>query len=85
MTSQSFWEVQQRFRDRLTITGGIPSVSVPPDTIADRAFIPFIEKFLSDLRTTKRLILGVSNTTPPAAPLTRLVAIGEQIRQLAPG
>ena len=85
MTSLSFREVQKRFRNKITIMGGIPAVSVLPDTISDRAFRPFIENFLSDLYTTEHLILGISDTTPPAAPLSRLVAIGEQIRQLAPG
>jgi hypothetical protein len=85
MTSLSFREVQERFGKAITIMGGIPSVCLLPETIPDRDFEDFVDDFLAELYTTDRLILGISDTTPPAASLSRLIAIGEKARGLRSG
>ena len=82
MTRLSFREVQKCFGDKITIMGGIPSVSLLPNTMPESEFKRFIEEFLSDLYSEKRLILGISDTTPPAAPLERLKWIAGQLERL---
>ena len=85
MTSFSLREVQGRFQDRITIMGGIPSVCLLSDTVPDGKFPGYIESFLSELYTTDHLILGISDTTPPAASLSRLVSIGDRVKKLRAG
>lgn len=85
MTRLSFREVQERFQNRITIMGGIPSVCLLPETVPDGEFEGYIERFLSELYATDRLILGISDTTPPAAPLSRLITIGDRVKRLGAG
>ena len=83
MTSLSFNKVQEVFRGKITIMGGIPSVCLLPNSFADREFERYIESFLGNLNYTEHLILGVSDTTPPAAPLARLEWIAKRVESLS--
>ena len=75
MTSLSFQEVRRHFHGQITIMGGIPSVCLLQESMPDQAFEAYIDSFFADLKSTDHLILGISDTTPPAADFSRLKRI----------
>jgi len=80
MTRLTLKEVRDAFAGRITIMGGIPSVALLSESIGAREFDGFVDKFFSDLGSGDRLILGISDTTPPGADFARIVRIGEMAR-----
>ena len=63
--------------------GGIPSICLLPDSMPDGRFEAYLDTFFSDLGAGDHLILGISDTTPPAADFERLKTIGGRVRSLA--
>ena len=84
MTSLSLAEVRERFAGRITIMGGIPSVSLLADSMSDRQFADYLDRFFESLGAGDHLILGVSDTTPPAAELDRLMEIAHRVESFGP-
>jgi hypothetical protein len=84
MTSLSFREVRETFAGRITIMGGIPSVALLPESMGDREFSAFLDGFLEAAGAGDHLILGVSDTTPPAADFNRLLEIARRAEQFGP-
>jgi hypothetical protein len=80
MTRLTLKDVRDAFAGKITIMGGIPSVALLPESMSDRDFGMFTDKFFSDLGRGDHLILGISDTTPPAADFNRIVRIGEIAR-----
>ncbi|MDP7162519.1 MAG: uroporphyrinogen decarboxylase family protein [Phycisphaerae bacterium] len=81
MTKLSFKEVRDTFAGRITIMGGIPSVSLLTSTMSDKAFEEFLDDFFEQIGAGDHQILGVSDTTPPAADFKRLRRIGRRIEE----
>ncbi len=84
MTSLTFKEVRDHFSGRIAIMGGIPSVCLMKDTMPDLNFDPYMDTFFSELDSGDHLILGISDTTPPAADFERIKAIGERVLDFGP-
>jgi uroporphyrinogen-III decarboxylase len=84
MTKLSFKEVRDAFAGRITIMGGIPSVTLLPDAMPDREFDRFLDRFFEDIGRGDHLILGISDTTPPAADFRRLLAIARRVEAFGP-
>ena len=84
MTKLTFKEVRDHFRSRITIMGGIPSICLLKNTMPDEAFEAFLDGFFAVLGSGDRLILGISDTTPPAADFERIKRIGECVRDFGP-
>ena len=84
MTKLTFKEVRDCFRGRITIMGGIPSICLLRNTMSDRDFEAYLDEFFSSLGSGDRLILGISDTTPPVAEFERLKIIGERVRAFGP-
>lgn len=84
MTQLSFKQVRDRLAGKITIMGGIPSVCLLKSSMADRDFEAYLDRFFSELGRGDHLILGVSDTTPPAATLDRLKAIAGRVRAFGP-
>jgi len=80
MTKLTFKEVRDHFRSRITVMGGIPSVCLLKASMPDDAFEAYLDEFFTQLARGDHLILGVSDTTPPAADLERVKRIGERVR-----
>lgn len=80
MTKLTFQEVRDHFRSRITIMGGIPSICLLKDSMPDDKFAAYLDSFFSSLGAGDRLILGISDTTPPAADFERIKMIGERVR-----
>jgi len=84
MTKLTFKEVRDHFRSRITIMGGIPSVCLLKASMPDNAFAAYLDDFFPQLGSSDHLILGVSDTTPPAADFERIKRIGERVRGFGP-
>jgi hypothetical protein len=84
MTKLSIAEVRKVFDGRVTIMGGIPSVALLKDSMNDRQFEEFLDEFFTQIGRGDRLILGVSDTTPPAADFGRLLRIAKRIEEFGP-
>lgn len=79
MTKLSFKAVRDVFKGRITILGGIPSVALLKMSMSDRAFEGFLDEFFGTIGDGDHLILGISDTTPPAADFGRILRIKERI------
>jgi len=84
MTKLSFREVRDTFAGRITIMGGIPSVALLSNTMTAAQFDRFVDEFFEQVGVGDHLILGVSDTTPPAAEFERLVQIAERVEAFGP-
>ena len=84
MTKLSFRQVRDHFGGRITIMGGIPSISLLKTSMPDRAFETFLDDFFSNLGSGDHLILGISDTTPPGAEFERLERIAARVRAFGP-
>lgn len=84
MTKLTFKEVRDHFAGRITIMGGIPSICLLKEPMSDRAFEAYLDTFFADLGAGDHLILGISDTTPPAADFERIKRIGERVREFGP-
>jgi hypothetical protein len=84
MTKLTLKEVRDHFQGRITIMGGIPSVCLLKSSMTDHEFEAYLDSFFSDLGSGDHLILGVSDTTPPAADFGRIMRIGECVKAFGP-
>ncbi len=84
MTSLTLRQIRDAFAGKVTIMGGIPSVALLRDSMGDREFESFLDKFFGELGAGDHIILGVSDTTPPAAEFDRLVAVHERVKAFGP-
>jgi hypothetical protein len=80
MTKLTFKEIRDHFNGRITIMGGIPSVALEETTFTDDEFERFLDDFFEQIGRGDHLILGISDTTPPAAKLDRIVKINERVK-----
>ena len=84
MTKLTMGEVCRAFAGRITIMGGIPSVSLVKDSMTDAQFEHFLDDFFQQIRGGGHLLLGVSDTTPPAADFLRLLAVAKRVEEFGP-
>jgi len=81
MTKVDIAEYYSRWRDRLTIMGGIPECVMLEETASEEEFEAFLDHLFASVAPGDRLILGVADSVPPGAVLERLVRAGERILQ----
>jgi hypothetical protein len=79
MTRLTLRQVRETFGGKVTIMGGIPSVALLKETMPDSHFGRFLDRFFEELGAGERIILGISDTTPPDADINRLRKIGERV------
>jgi hypothetical protein len=84
MTKLSLKQVRDHFAGRISIMGGIPSVCLLRAVMSDRDFEPYLDEFFGNLGRGDHLILGISDTTPPAAEFDRLLHLAERVRAFGP-
>jgi len=84
MTRLSIGQVREAFGGRITIMGGIPSVALVKDSMTDAQFEKYLDEFFSQIGRGDHLILGVSDTTPPAAEFRRLLAVAKRVEEFGP-
>ncbi len=81
MTKVDIAEYYSRWRDRLTIMGGIPECVMLEETASEEEFEAFLDHLFASVAPGDRLILGVADSVPPGAVFERLVRAGERILQ----
>ena len=84
MTSLSIEEIRDVFGSDITIMGGIPSIALLPSAMPERDFDRFLDNFFSNIGRGDHLILGIADTTPPAADFKRILRIGELVNSFGP-
>ena len=81
MTKLKIGEYYQRWCDRITIFGGIPSNFLLPSSSTDRQMDDYLDTLFKDIAPGKRFILGITDITPPDADFERLVRIGDFVQR----
>jgi len=79
MTKVDIAEYYSRWRDKLTIMGGIPECVLLEETASEEEFEAFLDHLFESVAPGDRLILGVADSVPPHAVFERLVRLGERI------
>jgi methylmalonyl-CoA mutase cobalamin-binding domain/chain len=83
MTKVDIAEYYSRWRDRLTIMGGVPECVLLEETASEAEFEAFLDHLFGSVAPGDRLILGVADSVPPHAVFERLVRLGERIESEA--
>lgn len=83
MTKVRIEEYYQRWGDKLTIFGGIPSNILLAESATDEDFEAYLDHLFKVIAPGRRFILGVADTTPPDAVFERLIRIGERVEKEA--
>ncbi|MDR1049760.1 MAG: corrinoid protein [Deltaproteobacteria bacterium] len=81
MTKVKITEYYRRWRDRLTIFGGIPSNILLTELTSDADFEDYLDVMFRELVPGDKIIVGVADTTPPLASWDRLRRIGDRVRK----
>ena len=84
MTKLSLGDIRREFDGRITIMGGVPSVALLKSSMPDADFQDFLDDFFRQVGRGDHLILGISDTTPPAADFERLLRIRDRIEAFGP-
>lgn len=84
MTRLSFREVREVFAGRIAIMGGVPSVTLLPESMSNRDFSAYLDEFFEAVGDGQHLILGVSDTTPPGADFERLREVARRVEEFGP-
>jgi hypothetical protein len=79
MTKVTVSEVKKAFKGKVTIFGGVPSVALLEESMADEEFERFMANLFREITPGDRFILGVSDTTPPDAKFERLLRITHMV------
>ena len=83
MTKVRIEEYYQRWGDKLTIWGGIPSNLLLAESTSDQDFEAYLDHLFKSIGDGRRMVFGIADTTPPNAVFDRLVRIGERIEKEA--
>lgn len=81
MTKVTLSEARRVFEGKVTIWGGIPSISLLESAMSDKEFEAFVNGLFDEIFPGDRFILSVSDTTPPDAKFERLLRITEMVRE----
>ena len=79
MTKVTIAEVKKAFQGKVTIWGGIPSITLLESSMPDDEFERYMDRLFREIAPGDRFILSVSDTTPPDAKFERLFRIGEMV------
>lgn len=84
MTKLSFKDVRDFFDGKITIMGGIPSISLSEESMSEGEFDKFSGNFFEEIEKGDHLILGISDTTPPGAKFERIEKITQLVKNFGP-
>jgi methylmalonyl-CoA mutase cobalamin-binding domain/chain len=79
MTKVGIEEYYRRWRDQLTIMGGIPESVLLAETATEAEFEAYLDHLFASVAPGDRLILGTADSTPPEAVFSRLDRIAERV------
>ena len=81
MTRVRIEEYYGRWRDKLTIMGGIPESILLKENTTDDEFEAYLSNLFHTVAPGDRLILGTADSTPPDAVFDRLRRIAERVEK----
>ncbi|HRW11215.1 MAG TPA: uroporphyrinogen decarboxylase family protein [Caldilineaceae bacterium] len=84
MTKLTLAQVRAGLGRDITVFGGIPSVALLDDAMADAVFVAYLDELFGALGKGDHLILGVADNVPPNANLDRLAEIKRRIVAFGP-
>jgi len=79
MTKVGIEEYYRRWRDALTIMGGIPESVLLEETATEAEFEAYLDHLFASVAPGDRLILGTADSTPPNVVFSRLDRIAERV------
>jgi len=80
MTKVKIEEYYRRWRDKMTIMGGIPESILIEETASEADFEAFLDHLFESVAPGDRLILGPADSTPPDTVFDRLLRLGDRIQ-----
>lgn len=86
LTRLSYRDIRDVAKDKITLYGLIPSITLLESSFSDDDFQRFLDRLFSDMQAdgARRIILAIADTTPPGAPLERIAQIAKWSRQIKP-
>jgi hypothetical protein len=84
MTSLTLGEIRAAFAGRITIWGGIPSISVLEGSMSDYEFDAYLDDLFAQIGAGDHLILSIADTAPPGMKFSRLERIAAMARAFGP-
>lgn len=84
MTKLSLKNVRESFNGKITIWGGIPSISLLEDSMPDSEFFKYIDALMMEAGKGDHLIFSIADTTPPAAKFSRIGYLNKIIKSFGP-
>jgi hypothetical protein len=85
MTSLTLKEAREAFNGKITIWGGIPSISVLENSMSDYEFEAYLDRvFSEEIGRGDHLILSIADTTPPDAKCSRIEQIAKLAQEFGP-
>ena len=79
MTACTLKEIREGFGTKTTVWGGIPSTYLLESNMAEDSFEVYLDEMFREIGSGDRLILGVSDSVPPEAHLSRFEKIEQKI------
>jgi hypothetical protein len=84
MTRLTLKEVKDKLNGKITIWGGIPSISVLEDSMTEYEFEKYMNMTLESIGRGDHLIFSIADTTPPGAKFDRIIKIAKMIKDFGP-
>jgi methylmalonyl-CoA mutase cobalamin-binding domain/chain len=81
MTKVKIEEYYQRWGDKLTIFGGIPSILLLEESATGEEFQAYMAHLFEAVAPGTRMILGIADSIPPNAVFERIVRIGDMVEK----
>ena len=84
MTSLTLREIREAFAGKITVWGGIPSVSVLENSMDDYEFDAYLDDLFVQIGAGDHLILSIADTAPPGMKFSRLEKIARLAKEFGP-
>ncbi|MEW6334292.1 MAG: hypothetical protein AB1558_08475 [Thermodesulfobacteriota bacterium] len=84
MTSLTLQEIMETYAGKITVWGGIPSISVLEESMSDYEFEAYLDDLFVRIGAGDHLILSIADTAPPAMKFSRLERIARLAREFGP-
>jgi uroporphyrinogen-III decarboxylase len=84
MTKCTLKEARDVFDKKITIWGGIPSISVLESNMSDYEFEKYLDDLLQSIDAGDHLIFSIADTVPPAAKFDRILTIAKKVKDFGP-
>ncbi len=84
MTKTTLKDARDTFGDRITIWGGIPSISTLKESVSDKEFYRIVDDTLETIGRGDHFIMSVADTLPPAADFDRLLYLKKKAEEFGP-